>query len=68
MESPIKMKKLVIFMNQILKKDWSKMARTAGSGKDDMVSLLESRLSGLAIKRYHILESLRKKHGKQESP
>lgn len=36
------------------------MARTAGSGKDDMISLLESRLSGLAIKRYHIIESIRK--------
>jgi ribosome-binding ATPase YchF (GTP1/OBG family) len=51
---------ITMWMNQILKKDWSKMARTAGSGKDDMISLLESRLSGLAIKRYHIIESIRK--------
>ncbi len=51
---------ITMWMNQILKKDWSKMARTAGSGKDDIISLLESRLSGLAIKRYHIIESLRK--------
>ncbi len=51
---------ITMWMNQILKKDWSKMARTAGSGKDDIISLLESRLSGLAVKRYHIIESLRK--------
>lgn len=51
---------ITLWMNQILKKDWSKLARIADSGREDMVSLLESRLSGLAIKRYHIIESLRK--------
>lgn len=51
---------ITMWMNQILKKDWPKIARTAESGKEDIVSLLESRLSGLAIKRYHIIESLRK--------
>ncbi|MEJ2271598.1 MAG: redox-regulated ATPase YchF, partial [Candidatus Bathyarchaeota archaeon] len=51
---------ITMWMNQILKKDWSKMARTAESGKEDLISLLESRLSGLAIRRYHIIESLRK--------
>jgi ribosome-binding ATPase YchF (GTP1/OBG family) len=51
---------ITMWMNQILKKDWSKIARTAESGKEDLISLLESRLSGLAIKRYHIIESLRK--------
>jgi ribosome-binding ATPase YchF (GTP1/OBG family) len=51
---------ITMWMNQILKKDWAKMARTAESGREDLVSLLESRLSGLAIKRYHIIESLRK--------
>lgn len=51
---------ITMWMNQILKKDWTKMARTAESGKEDLISLLESRLSGLAIKRYHIIESLRK--------
>ncbi len=53
-------KEITMWMNQILRKDWSKIARTAESGKEDIVSLLESRLSGLAIKRYHIIESLRK--------
>jgi ribosome-binding ATPase len=51
---------ITMWMNQILKKDWAKMARTAESGREDLVSLLDSRLSGLAIKRYHIIESLRK--------
>jgi ribosome-binding ATPase YchF (GTP1/OBG family) len=49
-----------MWMNQILKKDWAKMARTAESGKEDLISLLETRLSGLAIKRFHIIESLKK--------
>jgi ribosome-binding ATPase YchF (GTP1/OBG family) len=51
---------ITMWMNQILKKDWAKLARIADSGREDLVSLLESRLSGLAIKRYHIIESLRK--------
>jgi ribosome-binding ATPase YchF (GTP1/OBG family) len=51
---------ITMWMNQILKKDWAKMARTAESGKEDLISLLEARLSGLAIKRFHIIESLRK--------
>ena len=52
---------ITMWMNQILKKDWTKMARTAESGKkEDLASLLESRLSGLGIKRFHIVESLRK--------
>jgi ribosome-binding ATPase YchF (GTP1/OBG family) len=59
---------ITMWMNQILKKDWAKMARTAGSGKDDMISLLESRLSGLAIKRYHIIESIRKTDLNMDKP
>jgi ribosome-binding ATPase YchF (GTP1/OBG family) len=51
---------ITMWMNQILKKDWAKMARTAESGKEDLISLLETRLSGLAIKRFHIIESLKK--------
>jgi ribosome-binding ATPase YchF (GTP1/OBG family) len=57
-----------MWLNQILKKDWSKMARTAGSGKEDFVSLLESRLSGLSIKRHHITESIKKADLKMDKP
>jgi ribosome-binding ATPase YchF (GTP1/OBG family) len=59
---------ITMWMNQILKKDWSKMARTAESGKEDLTSLLESRLSGLAIKRFHIIESLRKTDLNMDKP
>ena len=59
---------ITMWMNQILKKDWPKMARTAESGKEDLTSLLESQLSGLAIKRYHIIESLRKTDLNMDKP
>jgi len=59
---------ITMWMNQILKKDWAKMARTAESGKEDLTSLLESQLSGLAIKRYHIIESLRKTDLNMDKP
>jgi len=59
---------ITMWMNQILKKDWPKMARTAESGKEDLISILESRLSGLAIKRFHLIESLRKSNLKVEHP
>jgi ribosome-binding ATPase YchF (GTP1/OBG family) len=59
---------ITMWMKQILKKDWPKMARTAESGKEDLISLLETQLSGLAIKRYHIIESLRKTELNTEKP
>jgi len=59
---------ITMWMTQILKKDWPKMARTAESGKEDLISLLETRLSGLAIKRFHIVESLRKTDLNMEKP
>ncbi len=59
---------ITMWMNQILKKDWPKMARTAESGKTDLISLLESRLSGLAINRFHIVESLRKTNLNMDKP
>jgi ribosome-binding ATPase YchF (GTP1/OBG family) len=59
---------ITMWLNQILKKDWAKMARTAESGKEDLISLLEYQLSGLAIKRYHIVESLRKTNLNMDKP
>jgi ribosome-binding ATPase YchF (GTP1/OBG family) len=59
---------ITMWMNQILKKDWARLARIAGSGREDLVSLLEDRLSGLAIKRYHIIESLRKTDLNMDKP
>ncbi|MCW4014815.1 MAG: redox-regulated ATPase YchF [Candidatus Bathyarchaeota archaeon] len=59
---------ITMWLNQILKKDWPKMARTAESGREDMISLLESRLNGLGIKRFHIIESLRKTDLNMDKP
>jgi ribosome-binding ATPase YchF (GTP1/OBG family) len=59
---------ITMWMNQILKKEWAKMARTAESGKEDLISLIETQLSGLAINRFHIIESLRKADLNMDKP
>jgi len=59
---------ITMWFNQILKKDWPKLARTAESATTDLLTLLENRLSGLAIKRSHIIEALRKTTLNAEKP
>ncbi|UCD26076.1 MAG: redox-regulated ATPase YchF [Candidatus Bathyarchaeota archaeon] len=59
---------ITMWLTQILKRDWPKMARTVEAGAEDLVSLLEARLSGLAIKRVHILGALRKADLNAEKP
>jgi len=59
---------ITMWLSQILKKDWPKLARTAETGAEDIISLLETRLSGLAIKRAHIIETLRKTDLSPEKP
>ncbi len=51
---------ITMWLAQILKRNWPKIARTAESGPKDLLTLLEERLSGLAIKRTHIFDALRK--------
>jgi len=51
---------ITMWFTQILKRDWPKLARTAESPQESLVTLLEKRLSGLAIRRAHILEAIRK--------
>ncbi|MEM3055484.1 MAG: redox-regulated ATPase YchF [Candidatus Bathyarchaeia archaeon] len=51
---------ITMWMANILKKDWPKIARTAESETGELLSILEERLSGLAIKRVHIFEAVRK--------
>ena len=51
---------ITMWLVQLLKKDWFKLARTAESATTDLLTLLENRLSGLEIKRSHIIEALRK--------
>ena len=59
---------ITMWLTQILKRDWPKMARTAEAGAEDLISLLETRLSGLAIRRNHIIEALRKTNLNAEKP
>ena len=59
---------ITMWLFQILKRDWPKLARTAESGTKDLLSLLENRLSGLAIRRVHIIEALRRTGLSAEKP
>jgi hypothetical protein len=59
---------MTMWLAQILKRDWPKLARTAESGAKDLLSLLEERLSGLAIRRTHIFEAVRKTGLNAEKP
>jgi len=51
---------ITMWMASILKKDWTKIARTAESDKKGIFSPLEERLSGLGIKRSHIFEATKR--------
>jgi len=59
---------ITMWFTQIMKRDWPKLARTAESGTRDLPSLLENRLSGLAIRRPQIIEALRKTELNGEKP
>jgi hypothetical protein len=50
---------ITMWLANILKRNWSKLARTIESGGKDLISTLEEKLSGLTIKRVHILEAIR---------
>jgi ribosome-binding ATPase YchF (GTP1/OBG family) len=51
---------ITMWMANILKKDWPKVARTAEAESKDLFSMLEERVSGLSIKRGHLLEAIRR--------
>jgi len=52
---------ITMWMANILKRDWPKIARTVeAESKENLFALLEERLSGLAIKRNHISEAIRR--------
>ena len=53
-------REITMWIVQILKRDWLKIARTVESSQMDLFSALEERLSGLSINRKHILEALHK--------
>jgi len=53
-------REITMWMASILKKDWPKLARTAEAESKDLYTMLEERLSGLAIKRSHIFDATKK--------
>jgi ribosome-binding ATPase YchF (GTP1/OBG family) len=61
-------REIIMWMASILKKDWPKLARTAEAESKDLYTMLEERLSGLAIKRSHIYEATKKTGLNPEKP
>lgn len=61
---------LAMWMAEILKRDWAKMARTVESGgsRMNLLSAVEERLSGLSIRREHIFEAVQKSDLNAERP
>jgi ribosome-binding ATPase YchF (GTP1/OBG family) len=61
-------REITMWMASILKKDWPKLARTAEAESKDLYTMLEERLSGLAIKRSHIFDATKKAGLNAEKP
>ena len=61
-------REITMWMANILKKDWLKIARTAESESKDLISMLDERLSGLSIRRSHVIEATRKAKLSVEKP
>ncbi len=61
-------REITMWMVNILKKDWSKIARTAEADKKGIAHHLEDRLSGLSIKRQFINEAARRANLNIDSP
>jgi ribosome-binding ATPase YchF (GTP1/OBG family) len=59
---------ITMWMANILKRDWPKIAKTVESESKDLFTMLEERLSGLAIKRSHIFEAARRAGLNPEKP
>jgi len=61
-------REITMWMAQIIKRDWQRIVRTAESRRADLISLLESRLSGLAVRRRQIIEAIRRAELSAERP
>ena len=59
---------ITMWLANILKRDWPKIARTAESESKDLFLILEERLSGLTIRRSHIIEAVRRAGLNAEKP
>jgi len=53
-------REMTMWMASILRKDWPKIARTVEAESKDPFLMLEERLSGLSIRRNHLIEATRK--------
>jgi ribosome-binding ATPase YchF (GTP1/OBG family) len=61
-------REITMWMANILKKDWPKIARTAETESKDIVSMLDEKLSGLSIRRAHVVEAIRKAQLNADKP
>ncbi len=61
-------REITMWMVTILKKDWSKIARTAEADKKGIAAPLEDRLTGLGIKRQSVGEAIRKANLNVDKP
>lgn len=61
-------REITMWMVAILKKDWAKIARTAETDKKGIFGSLEDRLSGLGIKRNHVVEAAKRAGLNPEKP
>jgi ribosome-binding ATPase YchF (GTP1/OBG family) len=61
-------REITMWMASMLKKDWPKLARTAEAESKDLYTMLEGRLSGLAIKRSHVYDATKKTGLNAEKP
>ena len=59
---------ITMWIVQILKRGWPRLARTVEAGVKDLYTSLEERLSGLSIKRSHVIEALRRTRLNAEKP
>ncbi len=53
-------REITMWLLQILKRGWLRLARTVEAGRRDLYASLEERLSGLAIRRSHIIEAIKR--------
>jgi hypothetical protein len=61
-------REITMWMVAILKKDWSKIARTAEADKKGIAAPLEERLTGLGIRRQYVAEAIRRANLNVDKP
>ena len=61
-------REITMWIVSLLKKDWSKIARTAEADKKGIAIPLEEKLTGLGIKRHQIAEAVRKANLNVDKP